>query len=72
VLRLFIAAVGFVFVAAAAPPVATALEGVSRYERDVLQAQKRLIKHRRQKAKDFYKRRHKKAKRLFKATQPRA
>ena len=49
-----------------APAPASAVEGVSRYERDVLQAQKRLIKHRKAKAKAFVKRQRAKAKRLIK------
>ena len=51
-----------------APAPASAVEGVSvsRHERDVLQAQKRLIKHRKAKAKAFVKRQRAKAKRLIK------
>ena len=49
-----------------APAPVSAVEGVSRYERDVLQAQKRLIKHRKAKAKAFVNRQRAKAKRLIK------
>ena len=48
-----------------APAPVSAVEGVSQYERDVLQAQKRLIKHRKAKAKAFVKRQRWKANRIY-------
>jgi len=62
--RFFIALSGLMLVFATVPAPAFAVEHVSRYERDVLQAQKRLIKHRKAKAKAFVKRQRWKANRV--------
>ena len=64
--RLAIIAVGLAIIAAAPTYAASPSEQMSRYERDVHQAQKRLHKHRMEKAKKLLKRQRAKAKRLIK------
>lgn len=67
-----IAAATFLLVAlAAAPPLQAAPASVSHYEHDVLQAEKRLIKHRSAKTKAFLRRRQAKANRLYRQQHPR-
>ena len=68
--RLIIFALLAVATAAVAPTfAASASQQMSRYERDVHEAQKRLHKHRLEKAKKLLRRQRVKAKRLFKQQQ---
>jgi hypothetical protein len=64
-IRFVAASVALLAVAALAPVHAAPREEVSRYERDVLQAQKRLIKHRKEKAKALLKRQRLRANRVY-------
>lgn len=67
--RLVTLVVFSVGILAAAPTFAAPSEQMSRYERDVHEAQKRLHKHRIEKAKKMLRRQRVKAKRLYKQQQ---